>query len=134
MMTLAFVIVGLAALFYTLEPLMHEKFAWVEEESEIEEEMRTLEAEKKIYLKALKDIDFEHASEKINLDDYEDLKVHYRTKVAYLMDSIEELELELEEEEGEDAQYDDAGDDTQYSDEDERAVKDNRYDEKREDD
>ncbi len=126
MMTLAFVIVGLAALFYTLEPLMHERFAWVEEESELEEEIRVLEAEKKIYLKALKDIDFEHASEKINLDDYEDLKVHYRTKVAYLMDSIEELELELEDE---DARYDEENEDIQHNDEDERVVKENRYDE-----
>ncbi len=126
MMTLAFVIVGLAALFYTLEPLMHERFAWVEEESELEEEIRVLEAETKIYLKALKDIDFEHASEKINLNDYEDLKVHYRTKVAYLMDSIEELELELEDE---DARYDEENEDIQHSDEDERVVKENRYEE-----
>ncbi len=121
MMTLALVIVGLAALFYALEPLMQERFAWVEEESELVEEIQVLEAEKKIYLKALKDIDFEHASEKINSDDFEDLKTHYRTKVAHLMESIEELEdeLELEDEEREDAQY---------SNEDERAVEENGYD------
>jgi len=116
MMTLALVIVGLAALFYALEPLMQERFAWVEEESELVEEIQVLEAEKKIYLKALKDIDFEHASEKINSDDFEDLKTHYRTKVAHLMESIEELE-------------DKEREDAQYSDEDERAVEENGYDE-----
>ncbi len=125
MMTLAFVIVGLAALFYTLEPLMQERFAWVEEESELEEEMRALEAEKKIYLKALKDIDFERASEKINSDDFEDLKTHYRTKVAHLMEYIEELNLEMEAEESEGAHD---------SDEDETGVQESSYDEKREDD
>ena len=96
-MVFAFVIVGLAALLYTLEPLVHEKLVWVEEESELDEEILELEAEKKLYLKALKDIDFEFASMKINRPDYEDLRDHYRAIVAGLMEDLEIVRAENDE-------------------------------------
>ncbi len=95
-MVFAFVIVGLAALLYTLEPLVHDRMVWAHEESELDEEIIELEAEKKLYLKALKDIDFEFASMKINKPDFEDLRDHYRAKVAGIMDDIEFLKTEDE--------------------------------------
>ena len=66
-MVMAFsAVIFLAALFYTLSPLRSGRAAWLERENPADERMSALEAEKKIYLKALKDIEFEHATGKIN--------------------------------------------------------------------
>lgn len=51
-----------------------------------------LKTDKELYLKAIKDIDFEYASDKINEDDYKKLKNMYSLKAYDTMTKIEELE------------------------------------------
>ena len=85
-----------AALSYTLFPLMAQRVAWLDEADAGREQYRGLEAEKRVYLKALKDIDFERASDKINVQDYEDLRAHYRHQVSVLLAQQQALEVEAE--------------------------------------
>jgi hypothetical protein len=48
--------------------------------------------DKELYLKAIKDIDFEYASNKINEEDYNRLKKMYSLKAYEAMENIEGLE------------------------------------------
>lgn len=92
-MVMAFsAVIFLAALFYTLSPLRSGRAAWLERENPADERMSALEAEKKIYLKALKDIEFEHATGKINDGDYTELRDHYRREVSGILGKIENME------------------------------------------
>jgi hypothetical protein len=57
-----------------------------------------MKTDKELYLKAIKDIDFEYASNKINEEDYNKLKMMYNKKAIEAMEKIEELEsTEVEE-------------------------------------
>ena len=82
-------IIFLAALYYTLSPLKSAREAWLEGENPGNVRLEALEARKKIFLKALKDIEFEHASGKINESDYSDLRDHYRREVSGVLGEIE---------------------------------------------
>lgn len=93
-------IIFLAALCYTLLPMMDRREAWILPADETVAQRESLVRDKTLYLKALKDIDFEHASSKINTDDYNELKTHYRQKVSSIIKAIQELDQQEEEPEG----------------------------------
>ncbi len=91
MIKIIFGVISVGILYYVLTPLLGRKVSWVDPEDPDDERMRELELKKKINLKALKDIEFELASGKINDEDYLDLKEHYSRKVARIMGLIENL-------------------------------------------
>ena len=97
MVKIVFGIIITGALYYVLTPLLGRKVGWVDAENPDDERMRELELTKKINLKALKDIEFELASGKINDEDYLELKEHYSRKVSRIMGLIEDLTEEGEE-------------------------------------
>ncbi len=82
----------IAALCYTLAPMMGEKETWIVPVSAAELKRETLSRDMTIYLTALKDIDFEHASNKINADDHRELKSHYRQKISRIIQALEKLD------------------------------------------
>jgi hypothetical protein len=90
-MTLAiFIIITVLITTYSLAPLWHPKGRWLVDDVH-GEDRRALEAEKESYLWAMKDIEFEHASNKINNQDYARLKKHYGAKAAKTISDIEKL-------------------------------------------
>jgi tetratricopeptide (TPR) repeat protein len=91
MVTTISLVLFLAAVYYTLAPLMSQWVPWMEPEESDDEYRKSLQTDKLIYLKALKDIDFERASHKINIEDYEDLKSHYKLKLSQILEELEEL-------------------------------------------
>jgi hypothetical protein len=90
-MTIAFFI-SITALItaYSLAPFLRPQERWLAA-VERGEARRALEAEKESYLRAIKDIEFEHASNKINDRDYADLRKHYGAKAAKTISDIEQL-------------------------------------------
>lgn len=84
------------ALYYVLTPLLGRRVNWIDAEHPDDERMRELELTKKINLKALKDIEFELASGKINDEDYLELRDHYLRQVSKVMGLIEDLTGEEE--------------------------------------
>ncbi len=97
MVTAIGTVIFLTALCYTLLPLMEKKEAWIRPEDAAAAQRESLVRDKAIYLKALQDIDFEHASSKINADDYNELKSHYRQKASSIIEAIEELDEQARE-------------------------------------
>jgi tetratricopeptide (TPR) repeat protein len=97
MIKIIFGVIFAGALYYVLTPLRGRRVSWVDTEDPDDERMRELELTKKINLKALKDIEFELASGKINDEDYLELKEHYSRKVSRIMSLIEDLTGEEEE-------------------------------------
>ena len=97
MIKIIFGVISVGILYYVLTPLLGRRVGWVDAEDPDDERMRELELTKRINLKALKDIEFELASSKINDEDYLELREHYSRKVARIMGLIEDL---TEEEEG----------------------------------
>lgn len=97
MVKIVFGIIITGTLYYVLTPLLGRKVGWVDDEDPDDERMRELELTKKINLKALKDIEFELASGKINDEDYQELREHYSRKVSRIMALIEDLTEESEE-------------------------------------
>ncbi len=97
MVTAIGTVIFLTALCYTLLPLMEKKEAWILPEDAIAAHRESLVRDKAIYLKALQDINFEHASSKINTDDYNELKSHYRQKASIIIEAIEELDKQTRE-------------------------------------
>ena len=97
MVTVIGTIIFLTALCYTLLPMMEKKEAWIRPTDAVADQRESLVRDKTIYLKALQDIDFEHASSKINADDYNELKSHYRQKVSSIIEAIEDLEVQAKE-------------------------------------
>ncbi len=94
-----------AALYYTLVPVMGRRVEWLDSEGLSAESRRDLETQKRIYLKALKDIEFERASGKINDEDFDDLRTYYRKKVSDLFIEIQALGEEDFEDEDEENEY-----------------------------
>lgn len=91
MVKIIFGVIFAGALYYVLTPLLGRRVGWVDAEDPDDERMRELELQKKINLKALKDIEFELASGKINDEDYQELREHYSRKVSRIMGLIEDL-------------------------------------------
>jgi len=83
-----FFIIASIAMVYALMPLMGGRQVWQEAPDVKDERIKSLEMEKASFLKALKDIEFELASNKINTDDYDKLRNHYRLKVAEVMKEL----------------------------------------------
>jgi len=112
MVKIIFGVIFAGALYYVLTPLLGRRVGWVDAEDPDDERMRELELQKKINLKALKDIEFELASGKINDEDYQELREHYSRKVSRIMGLIEDLTGEEEEldEDGEEDEGSDAED------------------------
>ncbi len=97
MVTIIGTVIFLTALCYTLLPLMEKKEAWILPKDAVAAHRESLVRDKAIYLRALQDINFEHASSKINTDDYNELKSHYRQKASSIIEAIEELEEQVKE-------------------------------------
>lgn len=96
MVKILFAILVTGTLFYVATPLFGRKVQWVDAEEPGDEKIRELQLKKKINLKALKDIEFELASGKINDEDYQQLRAHYMHKVSGIMDRMEAMALEKE--------------------------------------
>jgi len=86
-----FGVIFAGALYYVIAPLLGRRVNWIDAEHPDDERMRELELTKKINLKALKDIEFELASGKINDEDYLELRDHYVRKVSRTLGLIEDL-------------------------------------------
>jgi len=97
MVKIIFGVLFVGALYYVIIPLLGKRVNWVDAEDPLDEKLRELDLEKRINLKALKDIEFELASGKINDGDYLDLKEHYSRKVSRILYLIEVLEEEEKE-------------------------------------
>jgi len=90
-MTIAFFILITASIVaYSLAPLLRREERWLAA-VEPGTTRNALEAEKMSYLRAMKDIEFEHASNKINDQDYADLRKHYGVKAAKIIRDLEQL-------------------------------------------
>ena len=87
----------ICALGYVLTPLFQEKLVWVGKPDEQDQQRAILDREKKIFLRALKDVEFEHASDKMSQADYDDLRSHYQHKVSEIMAAIDDLESRSQE-------------------------------------
>lgn len=96
MIKIIFGAVFAGALYYVLTPLLGRRVNWIDAEHPDDEKMRELELTKKINLKALKDIEFELASGKINDEDYLELRDHYLRQASKVMGLIEDLTGEEE--------------------------------------
>ncbi len=97
MVTVIGTVLLVVTLCYTLAPIMEKKEAWIRPTDADADQRESLVRDKTIYLKALQDIDFEHASSKINADDYNELKSHYRQKVSSIIKAIEKLDKQAKE-------------------------------------
>ncbi len=84
-----FLAVGILVFIYILLPLMKPVQVWVE----TSESRAALKEKKESYLRAIKDINFEYASAKINEEDYKELKHYYSLKAAETIKEIEEREV-----------------------------------------
>jgi hypothetical protein len=92
MMTyIIFFMLGVGAMVYILAPLRQQSFAWTANDNPISQMEHSLEQEKRMYIKALKDVEFELASGKVNEDDYQELKDHYRTEMSRVLGEIDGL-------------------------------------------
>ncbi|MCJ7501426.1 hypothetical protein MUP29_14375, partial [bacterium] len=109
MVKIIFGVIFAGALYFVVTPLLGRRVGWVDAEDPDDERMRELELTKRINLKALKDIEFELASSKINDEDYLELREHYSRKVARIMGLIEDLTEEEEESREEDGELEDTG-------------------------
>ncbi len=90
-MTIAFFILITASIVaYSLAPLLRPAESWLAavEPGTVK---KALEAEKTSYLRAMKDIEFEHASNKINDQDYAELRNHYGAKAAKVIRDLEQM-------------------------------------------
>jgi len=96
MIKIIFGVIFAGVLYYVVNPLLGRRVSWVDAEEPDDERMRELELAKKINLKALKDIEFELASGKINDEDFLELRDHYAHKVSRIMGLIEDLAGEEE--------------------------------------
>ena len=96
MTTAFFVLAAILAGAYTIAPLLRPKEAWQTSGSENQERQSVLQ-EKESYLRAIKDIEFEHASRKINDSDYKTLREDYGRKVAESLRRLEKIDGEEEE-------------------------------------
>ena len=76
---------------YALLPLFQPAEPLVETGDDARRRRAALEQEKVSYLRALKDIEFERATGKINDDDYEDLKGFYTRKAAEALEALDRL-------------------------------------------
>lgn len=87
-----FTAMGFLILAYILVPFMKPGQAWLRTSSEEDESIASLKAKKDSFLRAIKDIDFEYASKKINEEDYRDLKNHYSLKAAEMIKKLEKMQ------------------------------------------
>ncbi len=85
-----FMLIMICVSAYFLSPLLGPAERWLTD-VDYGAARRALEAEKESYLRAMKDIEFEHASNKINDSDYADLKLHYGAQAAKAIRAIELL-------------------------------------------
>ncbi|WP_456385263.1 hypothetical protein [Desulfolithobacter sp.] len=91
-----FILTTMLITFYGLTPLLRAKESWPETTGH-GDARRALETEKQSYLRAIKDIEFEHASNKINDQDYQELRRHYGAGAARSIQRLENLENEAAE-------------------------------------
>ncbi len=90
-MITAFAIISLAVALFCLAPLRRPQQRWLAD-TDPGASRRRLEAEKESFLRAIKDVEFEHASGKINAQDYEQLKRFYTMRAAATMAELDRLD------------------------------------------
>jgi len=90
-MVIFFAAVAATAFLYTILPLLRPRQGWLPAGEE-GTRRQALEAEKRAFLRAMQDIDFEHASGKINDRDHAELRDHYATEAARVIGEIDRLE------------------------------------------
>ncbi len=73
---------------YSVLPLAGRRRSWLAAE-EPDRDRQALEAEKRTYLRAIQDIDFEHAAGKINDRDHAELRRHYSAGAARIIGRLE---------------------------------------------
>ncbi len=71
-------------------PLLQRRRSWLPAD-EPDRATEALEAEKRSYLRAIRDIDFEHAAGKINARDHAELRDHYTSEAARIIGQIEKI-------------------------------------------
>ncbi len=76
---------------FVVMPLLQPSAPLVETGDDARRRVAALEQEKVSYLRALKDIEFERATGKIDEDDYEDLKGFYTRKAAEALEALDRL-------------------------------------------
>ena len=94
MLIASLVIISAALLAYTLWPSLQTAEPLVIDIDARQRRRNLLEQEKKDNLKAIKDIDFELATNKISAEDYEELKTLYSLKIAELIEAEKRLNEE----------------------------------------
>ena len=87
--TIIFLAIITPVFIYILLPLMRQDDKWAVQSSRVDETLAALKEQKEACLRAIKDIEFEYASGKINEEDYRGLKEHYTLKAAELIEEIE---------------------------------------------
>lgn len=85
-----FILITACVVAYSLSPLLRPEEQWLTG-VDAGARRRALEAEKQSYLRAMKDVEFEHASNKINDEDYAGLRRHYGAKAAKTIRALEQL-------------------------------------------
>ena len=75
---------------YTILPLLRQRQAWLVAE-EADRRHQALEEEKRSFLRAIRDIDFEHAAGKIDDRDHAELRDHYVSETARVIGEIDDL-------------------------------------------
>jgi hypothetical protein len=94
MLIASLVIISAALLAYTLWPSLQTAEPLVIDIDARQRRRNLLEQEKKDNLKAIKDIDFELATNKISVEDHEELKTLYSLKIAELIEAEKRLNEE----------------------------------------
>ncbi|HHK60589.1 MAG TPA: hypothetical protein ENJ73_02550 [Desulfobacterales bacterium] len=89
-MITVFVVIAVATALFCLAPLRRPAQRWLAD-TDPDAARRRLEAEKESFLRAIKDVEFEHASGKINSQDYERLKRFYTMRAAEAMAELDKL-------------------------------------------
>lgn len=85
-----FILITACVVAFSLSPLLRHEEQWLTG-LDTGARRRGLEADKQSYLRAMKDVEFEHASNKINDEDYAKLRRHYGAKAAKTIRALEKL-------------------------------------------
>ncbi len=89
-----FFFIAAILLVYTFLPLLGRREALVEAGEDVRRRIQALELEKRNYLRAIKDVEFERATGKLDDGDYEELREFYTRKAAETLRALERLREE----------------------------------------
>ncbi len=89
-----FFIIAAILVVYTFLPLVGRREALVEAGEDVRHRIEALELEKRNYLRAIKDVEFERATGKLDDGDYQELREFYTRKAAEALQALERLREE----------------------------------------